>query len=139
MYPINESPSRISQRPRIFEEFFIIGVDRTDLESVGGITVNRKNDWDRHYLQPKTLYMYNGEDGDNCERRRVVKDFCFPDGIEVKQLKKAGESKQGIVDKAQKILYSQKSVREQCFVFTMNANDEVISESSMYMQPQSSQ
>jgi hypothetical protein len=26
-----------------------------------------------------------------CERRRVVKDFCFPDGIELKLIKEIGQ------------------------------------------------
>jgi hypothetical protein len=28
--------------------------------------------------------------GDKCERRRVVKDFCFPEGLEVYLVKEAG-------------------------------------------------
>lgn len=62
---------------------------------------------------------------EDCERRRVIKDFCFPDGIEVKQLKKSET-----LNQAQKILYSSKSVRETCFVFTLNADDEKASENS---------
>lgn len=60
----------------------------------------------------------------NCERRRVIKDFCFPDGIDVKELKNSEK-----LNTAQKILYSSKSVRESCFVFTLNANDELASAS----------
>lgn len=33
--------------------------------------------------------MHKGA-GTECERRRVVKDFCFPDGIEVNMIKDAG-------------------------------------------------
>lgn len=28
----------------------------------------------------------------NCERRKVVKDFCFPDGIEISLIKEKGEA-----------------------------------------------
>ena len=35
------------------------------------------------------MHTSKGQDlGEDDERRRVVKDFCFPDGIEVKELKK---------------------------------------------------
>lgn len=30
--------------------------------------------------------MHTQSAEEDCERRKVVKDFCFPDGIEVKQL-----------------------------------------------------
>lgn len=82
------------------------------------------------------MYTSNGSinPDEECERRRVVKDFCFPDGIEVKQLKNSGETMSKIASKTQKILYSSKSVRDQCFVFIMNANDDTISENSMIQQ-----
>jgi len=35
--------------------------------------------------------MYVNESEHYCERRRVVKDFCFPDGVEVKLMKRKGE------------------------------------------------
>jgi len=48
------------------------------------------------------MYTENGRVNleEECERRRVVKDFCFPDGIEVKMLKNSGESKSMIASKA---------------------------------------
>jgi len=48
-----------------------------------------------------------------------VKDFCFPEGIEVKRLQINEDPLQ-----ATKVLYSSKSLRESCFVFTLNANEE---------------
>lgn len=43
-------------------------------------------------MNPKTLYMYNNDLNDtNSERKRVVKDFCFPDGIEMTLLKSNGK------------------------------------------------
>jgi hypothetical protein len=42
-------------------------------------------------MTPKTLYMYNNETNEEaCERKRVIKDFCFPDGIEMTMLKNRG-------------------------------------------------
>ena len=77
--------SKTSQPNRhcpMFEEFFIIGVDKEDIlaEKTWGKT-------DRKRFNPKNLYMHikgNATGDEECERRRVVKDFCFPDGIEVK-------------------------------------------------------
>lgn len=69
--------------------------------------------------------MYVNENDKDCERRRVVKDFCFPDGVEVKLMKKKGERLSDRELQAfQKILYQSKNIRDCCFVFTMNANDE---------------
>jgi hypothetical protein len=46
-------------------------------------------------MTPKTLFMYNQQKNEEsgsgfCERRRVVKDFCFPDGIELSLIKGPG-------------------------------------------------
>ena len=48
------------------------------------------------------MYTANGRINaeEDCERRRVVKDFCFPDGIEVKLLKNSGDTKSMIASKA---------------------------------------
>jgi len=48
------------------------------------------------------MYTSNGKVAvdEECERRRVVKDFCFPDGIEVKLLKNSGDTKSTIASKA---------------------------------------
>ena len=72
------SPERFSLRhSHFFEEFFIIGVDKEELKEVKD---------DRAILQPSTLYIHNSDNEEECERRRVVKDFCFPEGIEIKLL-----------------------------------------------------
>lgn len=70
----------------MFEEFFIIGVDQNDVNEI---------DWTKstsQYVTPKTLYMYSNQSEEVCERRRVVKDFCFPDGVEVRKVKSKGET-----------------------------------------------
>ena len=84
-----DSPEQIvKQKPKQknFEELFIIGAEKEDLKSL---------DWSKsrqHLVGPKTLYMHNNQKGKEDERRRVVKDFCFPDGIAVKLIKKKGEA-----------------------------------------------
>ena len=104
----------------IFEEFFIIGVDQQDLS---------KQDWnnsDKHFLAPKTLYMHiNSQVKEDAETRRVVKDFCFPDGIEVSLIKKANQRPQDmkIGHKIQQVLYQSSNLMEQYFIFTLNSND----------------
>lgn len=88
-----QSPGRFSLRhSHFFEEFFIIGVDKEELKQVRE---------DQTILQPQTLYIHNSDNEEDCERRRVVKDFCFPEGIEVKLLQKSDSFSQ-----AQKILFS---------------------------------
>lgn len=69
--------------------------------------------------------------GDKCERRRVVKDFCFPEGLEVHLIKDAGVKFEDINHQShrmQQILYQSDSLYEQfyeqSFVFTMNANED---------------
>lgn len=83
------SPSRISRKfNHLFEEFFIIGVDKDELT---------KLDWrktDTHRVSPETQYLHIADKKDDCDRRRVVKDFCFPDGIEVKKLNKSSSLNQ---------------------------------------------
>jgi hypothetical protein len=77
---------------------------------------------------------------ENCDRRRFVKDFCFPDGIEVLLAKKQGLSPDQVKISAgiERILYSSNSDREQVFIFTMNANeDKMISLSSETESPSS--
>ena len=76
--------------------------------------------------------MYSSQSEDVCDRRRVVKDFCFPDGVEVRRIKSKGET---LNEKSktifQKILYQTKNLREQCFIFTMNADEENQSDTSL--------
>jgi hypothetical protein len=66
----------------LFEEFFVIGANKDDISKLNWSKI------DAHKLNPETLYLHNWEKDSDCDRRRVVKDFCFPDGIEVKKLKK---------------------------------------------------
>lgn len=71
----------------MFDEFFIIGIDDKDIESL------ELDDAEHTYLPPKTLFMFNDKQAKAfCERRKVVKDFCFPDGIELSKVKNAGQS-----------------------------------------------
>ena len=63
--------------------------------------------------------MYpDGGDG-KCERRRVVKDFCFPNGVGVKEMRE-GEEGRGELNR---VLYERFGLREKCFIFTLNLED----------------
>ena len=64
-------------RKPFFDEFFIIGVSPETISMV-----NER----RTHLRPETLWSYPGVLRNNCERRRSVKDFCFPNGVGVKEL-----------------------------------------------------
>jgi hypothetical protein len=56
-----------------------------------------------------------------------VKDFCFPNGVEVIKLdyKPEGENDPDVIDIINDILYRQKNYRESTFIFTLDANEEV--------------
>lgn len=78
-------------------------------------------------MTPKTLYMYNDDSNSTkCERKRVVKDFCFPDGIELTLLKSKGNdmSHMKYSQRIQDMLYQHGSQIEQYFVFTLNASED---------------
>ena len=68
----------------MFEEFFIIGVNK---ESVLSSNAEQQGT----YLDPQVLLQWpNYPHFSECPRRKVVKDFCFPKGIFVKPLKLTG-------------------------------------------------
>lgn len=58
---------------------------------------------------PKQLFIYPGRDDDEilAERTKVVKDFCFPNGIEVIKLdyKVEGENDPDVLEIITDILY----------------------------------
>ncbi|CDW77603.1 UNKNOWN [Stylonychia lemnae] len=123
-----ESPGngKVANVERLFEEFFIIGVEYNDIKTL---------DWNKsptQFIAPQTLYMYSDQSKEECDRRRVVKDFCFPDGVEVKRIKDKGQNLNE-ENKAQfsKILYQTKNLRESCFIFTMNASEDMQSDTSL--------
>ena len=95
-------------RKPFFDEFFIIGVEKESLDGVvkGGA-----------FVQPETLWSYPGVLKEHCERRKSVKDFCFPNGIRARELDFKKHTEQ-----INKVLYAEDKGRENCFAFTMNAN-----------------
>ena len=52
---------KIAKRKRLFEEFFIIGIDQRKL--------NLKDIKKEVPLEPQTLFMLNGDQNPNCQRR----------------------------------------------------------------------
>ena len=64
---------------RYFEQFFIVGIDSASLEEV---------EKDACKIVPQNLFRYPSLDGGDevSERAKVVKDFCFPNGVLVKKL-----------------------------------------------------
>ena len=78
--------------PKLFEEFFIVGVEQKVLE-VTSESMQR----DTTYVIPEILFQYpNLPEHKNwfvclvniSERRKAVKDFCFPEGGKLTELKK---------------------------------------------------
>lgn len=106
--PVISQLVRQDKRNSIFSEFFIIGIDPSSI---------LKQDLDNEVpVEPKTLYMFKDNiKTSTCQRRQVVKDFCFPNGVQIRTLKKK---------RAHKILYGQQSnSKENSFVFTLQAQD----------------
>jgi hypothetical protein len=74
------------------------------------------------------------------ERARVVKDFCFPNGVLTKKLnynydKETGQiqADEDVIELIQDILYGAKNWRESTFIFTLDANEEVGESGDNYM------
>ena len=90
-------------------------------------------------LVPQNLFKYPASQGDEqlCERIKVVKDFCFPNGVFVMKLdfdpKDDANNDPQITEIIQDILYRQKNYRENTFIFTLDANEEVGEAGDNYM------
>jgi hypothetical protein len=97
-------------------------VDQASLESV---------EYDVDRLVPKNLFKYPTSQGDEnlSERVKVVKDFCFPNGVLVTKLNynpdDESQNDPVVNDIITDILYKQKKDRECTFNFTLDANEEV--------------
>lgn len=71
---------------KLIEDFFVIGIDQEDVMQIEkGLSQKFHPDKNhRHeiqmpdniFKQAKLLYTYSGNE--DCPRRKVVKDFCFP-------------------------------------------------------------
>jgi len=68
--------------------------------------------------QSEVLFMYSNKQ--DCQRRKVVKDFCFPDDKDCQiNLQKLNSSQE-----VQEVLYGQNdTLRRNSFVFNMQADD----------------
>ncbi len=75
----------------MFTEFFIIGADQSKLT---------QSDLENEIpVEPSNLFLLI-DNTNTCERRLVAKDFCFPNGVQLRKLK---------MNRAHKILYSQQT------------------------------
>lgn len=54
-------------KPKLMEDFFVIGADLAKKPAVNTKEI---------YLPSQVMYMFS--DNRECQRRKVVKDFCFP-------------------------------------------------------------
>lgn len=108
---IEESPPEDIKIPRLFDEFFIIGVDTDEIQDQKG----------KFFANPKTLYLHLKQE--ECERRRVVKDFCFPDGIELRLIK---DEREGHIEPLDMVNINNLLANplEQWFVFTLNTDED---------------
>lgn len=101
----------------LIEDFFVIGLDKeADLPDIEQQYLHKSPD--KIYCQSKVLYMHSNKQ--ECQRRNVVKDFCFPNetSMQITMEKIKGQEDFGDV------LYGQSDIlRKNVFVFTMQADD----------------
>ena len=66
----NTAPNEI----RLFDDFMIIGPTQ--------------NDFEEEVLEPITQYSFTHTlpEVEKCPRRKVIKNFCFPDDIKIQQV-----------------------------------------------------
>lgn len=107
---INELGNYNTHYERFYEEFYVIGVDSLSLDSVNQPKV---------VLRPSLLKNYPNRE-EHKERHDVIKDFCFPTGIGVEQIDLGSPDQE---QKINEILFSRPVMVENCFLFTINAND----------------
>ena len=108
---INELGNYNTRYNRYFEEFYIVGVDQLTL---GSLNSNK-----RISLRPSLIYNYPSRE-EHKERHNVIKDFWFPNGIEVEQINLANSEQES---KLNEILFCRPVMVENWFLFTINAND----------------
>lgn len=70
---INELSNYNTKYTNFFEEFYIIGVDKLTISSLNTNKI---------VLRPSLLWNYPNRP-EHKQRHDVIKDFCFPTGIEV--------------------------------------------------------
>jgi hypothetical protein len=58
-------------KPNLMEDFFVIGAD---------LSKKPRQNSKEIYLSSKIMYMFSNNK--ECQRRKVVKDFCFPNPVD---------------------------------------------------------
>jgi hypothetical protein len=104
----------------LIEDFMVIGLDQES--ELKYLERQHQNESPDQVLAPSSvLYMHSNKT--DCQRRSVIKEFCFPTG-------NGNDSKSLVLEKLQgqqekhEVLYGQKDqTRKNIFVFTMQADD----------------
>ena len=104
---------------KLLEDFFIIGVNDEDLKRIEQGQINSSVNG-HEIINMKSRMLYTHSNNAECQRRKVVKDFCFPypadEQIKLIKLTDANE--------IHEILYGQYgSLRKNAFIFHMQADD----------------
>lgn len=104
---------------RFFEKFIIVGIDQISLEDA------RSED----RLMPKKLFMFPGFQGNSeNENLEVVKDYCFPNGVQVKKIDMDILDYDGVDsedDIIQDLLYKSQNWREHTHMFTIDMAESI--------------
>lgn len=108
---VNELGNYNTKYSRFFEEFYIVGVDQL---SLGSLNSNK-----RVSLRPSLIFNYPGRE-EHKERHDVIKDFWFPNGIEVSKINLWNGDQESEINE---VLFWRPVMVENWFLFTINAND----------------
>ena len=69
-------------------------------------------------VQPTLLYSHvkKGEAAEDCERRKVIKDFCFPSGVEMRAIRSVADLRRAL---------NPSDLQQSFFAFTLNSSNEM--------------
>ena len=85
------------QSQSVFKEFFVVGVNAYEIHEARRAQRESRRSFTSPdaplRVSPTTIYTHikQGIQAETCERRKVVKDFCFPDGVQVQPVKSKTE------------------------------------------------
>ena len=77
-------------------------------------------------VQPTLLYSHikQGKAAEECERRKVIKDFCFPNGVELRAIRTIAELRRAL---------NPSDMQQNFFAFTLNSSNELSAQDQSFV------
>ena len=117
-----QSQGQSRQQSRsVYKEFLIVGVSD---ESASDAVATAQSP---SFAQPSLFYSHilQGAAFEECDRRKVIKDFCFPDGVEIWPITSVNELKRA--------LSAQSELQQTYHGFTLNSSNEMALEDQSFV------